>query len=49
MIVCVVVEVENIVGKEKKCRLLAFSPFPTLFSKALSFRVVTSQDCMVEK
>ena len=25
--------VENIVGKRKKCRLPAFSPFPALFSK----------------
>ena len=27
----------------------AFSPFPTLFSKALFFRVVKSQDCVVKR
>ena len=32
--------VENI-GKE------AFSPFPTMFSKALSFRVIKSWDCVL--
>ena len=26
----------------------AFSPFPTMFSKALCFRVIESQDCVVE-
>ena len=27
-------------GKRRKCWLLAFSPFPTMFSNVLSFRVV---------
>ena len=40
--------VENIVEKGEKCWLSAFSPFPTLFSKALHFRVVKSWDCVVK-
>ena len=40
--------VENIVGKVEKCWLPAFSPFPTMFSKDLCFRVVKSQDCVVK-
>ena len=35
--------VENIVGK---CWFPAFSPFPTMFSKAFFLRVVKSQDCV---
>ena len=31
-------------GKRKKCWLPAFSPFPTVFSKSFSFRVVKSPD-----
>ena len=31
---------KNTVGKEEKCRLSAFSPFPTLFSKAVFLWVV---------
>ena len=34
-------------GKRRKCWLPAFSPFPTMFSKVVSFRVVKSQDCVV--
>ena len=34
--------VENTVGKGKKCWLPAFSPFPTMFSKAFFSRVVKS-------
>ena len=34
-------------AKRKKCCLPAFSPVPTLFSKAFS-RVVNSRDCMVK-
>ena len=40
--------VENIVGKGKKCWLPAFSPFPTMFSRAFFFRVVKTQDCVVK-
>ena len=40
--------VENIVGKEKKCWLPAFSPFPIMFSKGIYFRVVKSRDCVVK-
>ena len=32
--------VENIVGKRRKCWSPAFSPFPTIFSKGLSLKVV---------
>ena len=35
-------------GKRRKCWLLAFSPFPTMFSKGFFFRVVKSRDCMVK-
>ena len=35
-------------GKRGKCWLPAFSPFPTMFSKAFIFRVVKSLDCVVE-
>ena len=34
-------------GKRRKCWLPAFSTFPTMFSKAFFFRVVKSQDCVV--
>ena len=37
-------KVENLVGKGGKCWLHAFSPFPTLFSKAFSFRVAKNWD-----
>ena len=33
-------------GKGRKCWLTAFSPFPTMFSKGLSLRVVKSRDCV---
>ena len=32
--------VENIVGKGRKCWLPAVSPFPTMFSKGLLFKVI---------
>ena len=35
-------------GKRRKCWSPAFSPFPTMFSKAYFFRVVKKQDCVVE-
>ena len=35
-------------GKRRKCWWPAFSPFPTMFSKAFSFRVVKSRDCVVK-
>ena len=35
-------------GKRRKCWLPAFSPFPTVFSKAFFFLVVQSQDCVVK-
>ena len=40
--------VENIVGKGEKCWLPAFSLFPTMFSKALFFRVLKSRDRVVK-
>ena len=40
--------VENIVGKGEKCWLPVFSLFPTMFSKALFFRVLKSRDCVVK-
>ena len=39
----------NIVGeKREKFCLPVFSPFPTMFSKALYLRVVKSQNCVVK-
>ena len=38
------VRVENTVGKGENADLSAFSPFPTVFSKAFFFRVVKSLD-----
>ena len=38
----------NLVRKGKKCRLLAFSPFPSMFSEIFSFRVISSQDYVVK-
>ena len=35
-------------GKRRKCWLPAFSPFPTVFSKAFFLRVVKSRDCVVK-
>ena len=35
-------------GKMRKCWLPQFSPFPTMFSKAFSFRVVKNRDCVVK-
>ena len=39
---------ENIVGKGENAGYQHFFPFPTMFSKAFSFRVVKSQDCVVK-
>ena len=39
---------ENIVEKRRKCWLPAFSSFPTMFSKALCFKVAKSLDCVVK-
>ena len=35
-------------GKRRECCLPAFSPFPTVFSKAFFCRVVKSWDCVVK-
>ena len=35
-------------AKRRKCWLPAFSPFPTLFSKAFFERVVKTWDCVVK-
>ena len=35
-------------GKRRKCWLPAFSPFPTIFPKAFSFKEITSQNFMVK-
>ena len=35
-------------GKRRKCWLPAFSPFPTMFSKAFLFRIVKTGDCVVK-
>ena len=40
--------VEKIVGNEENCPLPAFSPYPTMFSKDLFFRVTTTWDCVVK-
>ena len=34
-------------GTRKKCWLPAFSPFPLMFLKGLSIKVVKRQDCVV--
>ena len=39
--------VEN-TGKRRKCWLPAFSPFPTVFSKAFLFRVSERRDSVVK-
>ena len=38
---------ESIVGKRRKCWLPAFSPFPTMFTKAFLSKGVKSRDCLV--
>ena len=48
MMIYVFDRVENIVDRRRKCWLLAFSPFSTMFSKALFPRVVKSRDCVVK-
>ena len=35
-------------GKRTKCWLPAFSPFPTMFSKAFFSRGVKSQECVLK-
>ena len=35
-------------GKRRKCSGPAFSPFPTVFSKAFSFRVIKIRNCVVK-
>ena len=35
-------------GKRRKCWLLAFSPFPTMFSKGVFGRVIKSRVCVVK-
>ena len=40
--------VEKIVGKGENAGIQHFFPFPTMFSKALCFKVVKSQDCVVK-
>ena len=40
--------VENTVGKGEKCWLPAFSPFPTVFSKAFFCKFVKSRDYVVK-
>ena len=40
IIISVFNNIENIVGKGKKCWLPAFSPFPTMFSKGFFFRII---------
>ena len=37
--------IENIVEKGENAGLPAFSPFPTMFSRAFFFKVVKSRDC----
>ena len=41
-------QVENIVGKRRKCWFPAFSPYLTMFSKDLSVKVVKSQDYVLK-
>ena len=40
--------VGNIMGKERKCWLPAFSPFPSMFLKGFFLMVVKSWDCVVK-
>ena len=48
MMISLLDRVENTVGKGEKCWLPAFSPFPTVFSKAFFLRVAKSLDCVVK-
>ena len=48
MIISLLVRVQNTVGKGENAGLPAFSPLPTVFSTALFFRVVKSQDRVEE-
>ena len=47
IMICVLDKLENIVGKEIKCWLPAFSAFTTLLSKAFLFKVIKIQGCVV--
>ena len=40
--------VENAVGKGENAGIPAFSSFSTVFSKALSFKVIKSRDCVIK-
>ena len=48
MIISAFDRVKKHCGKRRKCWLPAFSPFPTMFSKAFFFGVVKSRDCLVK-
>ena len=48
MMIYVFDRVEKHCGKKRKCWLPAFSPFTTMFSKALFLRVIMSHDCVAE-
>ena len=40
---------ENIVGKKENAGYQYFFPFPMIFSKGFSLRVVKTQDCVVKR
>ena len=42
-------KVGNIVEKRGKCRLPAFSPLPSMFSKSVLLRAVKSWNCLVKR
>ena len=48
MMIFVFDRIENIVGKGENAGFLAFSPFPTMFSKGFLFKVVKNWDCVVK-
>ena len=48
MMISLIDRVEKHCAKRRKCWLPAFSPFPTVFSKASFFRVVKSRDCVIK-
>ena len=45
---CVLQKVENMMGKGENAGLPAFSPFPIMFSKGFSYRVIKSPDCVLK-
>ena len=47
MTISLLYRAENTLGKRRKCWEPAFSPFPTVFSKAFITRVVKRRDCVV--